>query len=119
MSFWLFCSIRIFSYLSINLSPFFSFSSRNSVDGYNNYITSYPLFSGLIADKIGYIIMMIAGLFLRGIGFIALEYALISTQFLFLLHLLASGCILRTCRSRYIWLTTSSFEKKFIYIFKP
>ncbi|HFK1517349.1 TPA: MDR family MFS transporter [Bacillus cereus] len=31
-----------------------------------------PLFSGLIADKIGYIIMMIAGLFLRGIGFIAL-----------------------------------------------
>lgn len=49
-----------------------------------------PLFSGLIADKIGYIIMMIAGLFLRGIGFIALEYALISIQFLFLLHLLAS-----------------------------
>ena len=31
-----------------------------------------PLFSGLIADKIGYIIMMVAGLFLRGIGFIAL-----------------------------------------------
>ena len=31
-----------------------------------------PLFSGLIADKIGYIIMMIAGLFLRGVGFIAL-----------------------------------------------
>ncbi|MEC2713418.1 MFS transporter [Bacillus cereus] len=31
-----------------------------------------PLFSGVIADKIGYIIMMIAGLFLRGIGFIAL-----------------------------------------------
>ncbi|MED1114263.1 MDR family MFS transporter [Bacillus paramycoides] len=31
-----------------------------------------PLFSGLIADKIGYIFMMIAGLFLRGIGFIFL-----------------------------------------------
>ncbi|MGE7888167.1 MDR family MFS transporter [Bacillus cereus] len=31
-----------------------------------------PLFSGLIADKIGYIIMMISGLFLRGIGFITL-----------------------------------------------
>lgn len=31
-----------------------------------------PLFSGLIADKIGYITMMIAGLFLRGIGFIFL-----------------------------------------------
>ncbi|PFM58688.1 MFS transporter [Bacillus cereus] len=31
-----------------------------------------PLLSGLIADKIGYIFMMIAGLFLRGIGFIFL-----------------------------------------------
>ncbi len=49
-----------------------------------------PLFSGLIADKIGYIIMMIAGLFLRGIGFIALGICSDFIQFLFLLHLLAS-----------------------------
>lgn len=32
----------------------------------------FPLFTGILADRIGYIIMMIAGIVLRGIGFLSL-----------------------------------------------
>ena len=76
-----------------------------------------PLFSGLIADKIGYIIMMIAGLFLRGIGFIALgicsDFYTISISS----ALIGFGTAFYEPRARHIRFTTSSFEKNlFTYL---
>lgn len=83
----------VYAFLAIYLLTFLHFSAFQVGTVLTVMIITsrvIPLFSGLIADKIGYIIMMIAGLFLRGIGFIALGICLISIQFLFLLHLLAS-----------------------------
>ena len=52
-----------FSYLSINLSPFSAFQVGTVLTVIIITSRVIPLFSGLIVDKIGYIIMMIAGLF--------------------------------------------------------
>jgi len=65
----------VYAFLAIYLLTFLHFSALQVGTVLTVMtITSrvVPLFSGLIADKIGYIIMMIAGLSLRGIGFIAL-----------------------------------------------
>lgn len=78
-----------------------------------------PLFSGLIADKIGYIIMIIAGLFLRGIGFIALGICSDFYKISISSALIGFGTAFYEPAARHIRLTTSSYEKKFIYIFKP
>ena len=65
----------VYAFLAIYLLTFLHFSAFQVGTVLTVIIITsrvIPLFSGLIADKIGYIIMMIAGLFLRGIGFIAL-----------------------------------------------
>ena len=65
----------VYAFLAIYLLNFLHFSAMQVGTVLTVMtITSriIPLFSGLIADKTGYIIMMIAGLFLRGIGFIRL-----------------------------------------------
>ncbi|WP_439022062.1 MDR family MFS transporter [Bacillus thuringiensis] len=65
----------VYAFLAIYLLTFLHFSAFQVGTVLTVMIITsrvIPLFSGLIADKIGYIIMMITGLFLRGIGFISL-----------------------------------------------
>ncbi|PKJ55515.1 MDR family MFS transporter [Bacillus sp. SN10] len=65
----------VYAFLAIYLLTFLHFSDFQVGTVLTVMIITsriIPLFSGLIADKIGYIIMMISGLFLRGIGFISL-----------------------------------------------
>ncbi|AIK36200.1 MULTISPECIES: MDR family MFS transporter [Bacillus] len=65
----------VYAFLAIYLSNFLHFSAMQVGTILTIMtITSrvIPLFSGIIADKVGYMIMMISGLLLRGIGFICL-----------------------------------------------
>ncbi|WP_459502325.1 MDR family MFS transporter [Bacillus sp. C1] len=65
----------VYAFLAIYLSNFLHFSAMQVGTILTIMtITSrvIPLFSGIIADKFGYMIMMICGLLLRGIGFICL-----------------------------------------------
>ena len=65
----------VYAFLAIYLSNFLHFSTMQVGTILTIMtITSrvIPLFSGIIADKVGYMIMMISGLLLRGIGFICL-----------------------------------------------
>lgn len=65
----------VYAFLAIYLSSFLHFSAMQVGTILTIMtITSrvVPLFSGIIADKVGYMIMMISGLLLRGIGFICL-----------------------------------------------
>ncbi|HEK9100007.1 MFS transporter [Bacillus pfraonensis] len=65
----------VYAFLAIYLSSFLHFSAVQVGTILTIMtITSrvIPLFSGIIADKFGYMIMMISGLLLRGIGFICL-----------------------------------------------
>ncbi|KEK23296.1 MDR family MFS transporter [Bacillus gaemokensis] len=65
----------VYAFLAIYLSSFLHFSAvKVGTILTIMTITSrvIPLFSGIIADKVGYMIMMTSGLLLRGIGFIGL-----------------------------------------------
>ncbi|EEL50002.1 Transporter, MFS superfamily [Bacillus cereus Rock3-44] len=65
----------VYAFLAIYLSSFLHFSTLQVGTVLTIMILTsriIPLFSGIIADKFGYMIMMISGLLLRGIGFICL-----------------------------------------------
>ncbi|MDZ5607973.1 MFS transporter [Bacillus pseudomycoides] len=65
----------VYAFLAIYLSSFLHFSTMQVGTILTIMIITsriIPLFSGIIADKFGYTIMMISGLSLRGIGFICL-----------------------------------------------
>ncbi|MBC6971210.1 MFS transporter [Bacillus sp. Xin] len=65
----------VYAFLAIYLSSFLHFSTLQVGTILTIMIITsriIPLFSGIIADKFGYMIMMISGLLLRGIGFICL-----------------------------------------------
>ncbi|EMA6343473.1 MDR family MFS transporter [Bacillus cytotoxicus] len=65
----------VYAFLAIYLSNFLHFSALQVGTILTIIIITsriIPFLSGMIADKLGYMIMMIAGLLLRGIGFIFL-----------------------------------------------
>lgn len=65
----------VYAFLAIYLSSFLHFSTLQVGTVLTIMILTsriIPLFSGIIADKFGYMIIMISGLLLRGIGFICL-----------------------------------------------